>query len=185
MGLFGEQALIQPDVWFYYFITTATTIGYGDLSPSTPAGRMVAALVLMPGAVVVFAAFLGKMSSLFVNVWRKGMQGKGDYSLLERHIVILGWHPEHTAEMVQLIYGDTRRVQRQVVLCATQEMDNPLPEQVLFVRGESLHSEDLLKRSGIRSASRVIIYRSNDDKTLATCLDSGCHRNQSTHCRLV
>lgn len=170
MELSGEQGLTEPGVWFYYFVTTATTIGYGDLSPQTMGGRMVAAIFMMPGAVVVFAAFLGKMSTTFVNLWRKGMQGKGDFSMFDDHIVILGWHPEHTPQMVNLIYGDTRRVARKVVLCATDEMENPFPDTVHFVRGENLHSEDLLKRSGIRTASRIIIYRGNDDKTLASCL---------------
>lgn len=170
MSLSGEEALTEPGVWFYYFVTTATTIGYGDLSPGTIGGRMVAAFIMMPGAVVVFAAFLGKMSSLFVNIWRKGMQGKGDYSMFDDHIVILGWHADYTPQMVDLIYGDTRRVARKVVLCATEEMENPFPDAVYFVKDDSLHSEDLLYRSGIRSASRIIIYRANDDKTLASCL---------------
>ncbi|WP_354009261.1 potassium channel family protein [Endozoicomonas lisbonensis] len=170
MELSGEKGLTQPGVWFYYFVTTATTIGYGDLSPQTTGGRMVAAFFMMPGAVVVFAAFLGKMSTKFVDLWRKGMQGKGDFSMFDDHIVILGWHPEHTPQMVNLIYGDTRRIARKVVLCATDEIENPFPDSVHFVRGENLHSEDLLKRSGIREASRIIIYRGNDDKTLASCL---------------
>lgn len=170
MMMSGELELTRTDIWFYYFVTTATTIGYGDLSPQTMGGRMVAAFMLMPGAVVVFAAFLGKMSSMFVNIWRKGMQGKGDYSMFDDHIVILGWHAEHTARMVDLIYGDSRRVARKVVLCATEEMDNPFPDHVHFVRSDSLHSDDLLKRSGIKTASRIIIYRSTDDNTLASCL---------------
>ena len=170
MVLSGEEALTEAGTWFYYFITTATTIGYGDYSPETFGGRLVAAVLLMPGAVVLFAGFLGKMSSMFVTIWRRGMQGKGDYSMFDDHIVILGWHQEHTARMISLIYGDSRRVARKVVLCSTEEMDNPFPEQVYFVRGESLHSDDLLHRSGIQSAARIIIYRGNDDKTLASCL---------------
>lgn len=170
MVLAGESELTDYGTWFYYFVTTATTVGYGDLSPTTMGGQIVAAILLMPGAVVLFAAFLGKMSSIFVNIWRRGMRGKGDYSMFEDHIVILGWHQEHTARMINLIYGDARRVARKVVLCATEEMENPFPDQVYFVRGESLQSEDLLNRCGLRGASRVIIYRGNDDKTLASCL---------------
>lgn len=67
--------------------------------------------------------------------------------MFEGHIVILGWHQGHTARMINLIYGDSRRVARKVVLCAMEEMDNPFPEQVYFVRGESLHS-DTWRRSG-------------------------------------
>ena len=170
MWLSGEQVLIQPDIWFYYFITTATTVGYGDHSPETVGGRWIAALLLMPGAVVVFAGILGKLSTALVEVWRKNMRGKGDFSDLKHHIIILGWHPEHTPRMISLIYGDARRQDRKVVLCASEEMENPFPEQVLFVQGENLTDHELLNRAGIATADRVIIYRSTDDKTLASCL---------------
>ncbi|WP_153301763.1 ion channel [Endozoicomonas arenosclerae] len=170
MFLAGESALITPETWFYYFVTTATTVGYGDFSPQTSGGRLTASLLVMPGGVVVFAGILGKLSSFFVELWRKNMKGKGDYSALSGHIVILGWHPERTPRMVRLIFGDTRREDRKVVLCATEEMDNPLPDQVLFIQGESLSDDELLRRAGVESADRVIIYRSTDDKTLTSCL---------------
>ncbi|MRI34221.1 hypothetical protein EOPP23_14600 [Endozoicomonas sp. OPT23] len=170
MWFSGEQELIKPDIWFYYFITTATTVGYGDHSPVTSGGRWIASLLLMPGAVVIFAGILGKMSTGLVEVWRKNMRGKGDFSDLKHHIVILGWHQEHTPRMISLIYGDARRQDRKVVLCASEEMENPFPDQVLFVQGEHLTNNDVLERSGVANADRVIIYRSTDDKTLSSCL---------------
>jgi voltage-gated potassium channel len=124
----------------------------------------------MPGGVVVFAGFLGKLSSFFVGLWRRNMQGKGDYSALESHIVILGWHPERTPRMINLIFGDTRREDRKVVLCATQEMENPFPDKILFIRGDSLTDDELLNRAGVGNADKVIIYRSSDDRTLTSCL---------------
>lgn len=72
--------------------------------------------------------------------------------------------------MIELIFGDIRREDRKVVLCATEEMDNPFPDQVLFIQGKSLSDYELLSRAGVISADRVIIYRSNDDKTLTSCL---------------
>lgn len=164
----GEQELL--DHWLYFYITTATTVGYGDLSPETVMGRWLASLWIMPGSVVLFAGFLGKLSTLFITIWRKSMQGRGDYSDLEGHIVILGWHGQRTARMIQLIYGDTRRVNRKVVLCTTDEMENPFPEQVLFVRDENYNDETMLNRAGILTADRIIVDRSNDDQTLTTCL---------------
>lgn len=179
MTLAGEETLSRADIWFYYFVTTATTVGYGDFSPETSPGRLVASLLVMPGGVVIFAGFLGKLSTLFVELWRKNMRGRGDFSELDNHIVILGWHPEHTPRMIQLIFGDTRREDRKVVLCATEEMDNPFPDQVLFLRGDNLTDEELLQRAAITQAARVIIYRSTDDKTLASCLTVAATKSQA------
>ena len=57
----GETALISDFlVYFYYYTTTATTVGYGDLSPQTAAGRTAAAIIILPGAIALFTAVLGK-----------------------------------------------------------------------------------------------------------------------------
>ena len=170
MYLSGEEELIAPGVWFYYFITTATTVGYGDFSPVTTLGRIVASLLVMPGAVVIFAGFLGKLSSMFVSLWRKDMQGRGDYSRHENHIVILGWNPDRTPRMIELIFGDTRREDRSVILCTTMEMDNPFPGKIDFVRADDLNDPELHQRAAVQAADRIIIDRAGDDRTLASCL---------------
>ena len=128
-----------------------------------------ASLFIMPGGVVLFAGFLGKLSSYFIRVWKKGMQGKGDYSKLSHHVVILGWQKGHTDRMIELIFGDVRRENRDVVLCSPIEMDNPFPDKVHFVRG-NLTSDDVLHRAGVACADRVIVFRNSDDETLAACL---------------
>ena len=38
---FSEEKYTAIDV-FYYLVTTATTVGYGDISPSTQLGRLIA-----------------------------------------------------------------------------------------------------------------------------------------------
>ena len=49
--LAGETGLTGNPLTFIYFAaTTASTVGYGDLSPSTEAGRMVAAFWFFPFA---------------------------------------------------------------------------------------------------------------------------------------
>src|SRR5688572_305338 len=45
LALAGESRLVAPDAYPYYYMTTATTIGYGDLSPSTTAGRYIVAFL--------------------------------------------------------------------------------------------------------------------------------------------
>ncbi|USE39269.1 potassium channel family protein [Endozoicomonas sp. SCSIO W0465] len=170
MWLASESALLPFDQWFYFYVTTSTTVGYGDLSPGSALGRVWAALFILPGGVVLLAAVLGKLSSFFMTVWRRGMQGRGDYSGLKNHIVIFGWNRNHTPKMVALIFGDSRRENRKVLLCTSQEMENPFPEQVLFVRGESLTDPTFMQRTGIDNAARVIVFRDSDDQTLATCL---------------
>ncbi len=171
LALAGEHELVQPDVFYYFYLVTASTVGYGDFSPVTFTGRLLASILLVPGGVVLFAGFIGKLTSVVVNYWRKNVKGRADFSdQLKGHIVILGWHQERTRRMLELIFGDRKRQKRDVVLCASDDMENPMPGQVHFVRSESLTSEDCFTRSALRDADRVIIYGMNDDNTLTVSL---------------
>lgn len=166
----GEAELAAPDLFWYFYMVTATTVGYGDYSPVTPAGRAVVSFWVMTGAIALFAAVIGKVTQSFIALWRSHMRGEGDFSDLSGHTVIVGWHEERTRYMVELLLGDKRQNGQTIVLCAAKDMENPLPEHVKFVRGDSLTSADLLRRGGVANASRVIIYGANDDQTLATGL---------------
>ena len=60
MHAVGEVKLTEPVVWLYYYTVTATTVGYGDFSPQSDAGRLVAFLVVLPGGVSLFATLVGE-----------------------------------------------------------------------------------------------------------------------------
>ena len=165
----GEEKLVQRGVWFYYYVVTATTIGYGDFSPATSWGRWIAVLYVIPGGIGLFAALIGKSTALIVNFWRKGMLGQRDYSALESHTVLVGWDGEATERMVQLLMDDELSRTDKIVLCVSHEMENPLPDRVLFVRGDSLTKPSMLHRAGVKSAERIIISGGlSDEQTLAT-----------------
>ena len=54
----GEAS--NSDIFWYFYITTATTVGYGDFSPATSAGRLVTTLWIMPGSVALFTTIVAK-----------------------------------------------------------------------------------------------------------------------------
>ena len=182
MYLADERQLLAPVDWLYFYMTTATTIGYGDFTPDNKLGELFAALFIMPGGVVLLAAVLGKLSSFFIAYWRKSMQGLGSYPNLTGHIVIFGWHRDHTPKMIELIYGDKHRQHYKVVLCTSKKIENPLPEKVLFIRSEHLNDPLTLRRAGVVHAARIIVFRDSDDRTLATCLSIAATK---THAHIV
>lgn len=62
--LAGEHDLTSSLTTFaYYLVVTASTVGYGDLSPTTEIGQWVVILFVIPGGLSLFAALLGKVAT--------------------------------------------------------------------------------------------------------------------------
>ncbi|MEE8296909.1 MAG: ion channel [Hyphomicrobium sp.] len=173
LAVFDGGEVSRSKIFWYFYVTTATTVGYGDFSPTTEIGRLVTALWIMPGGIALFTTIIAKAIQAFTDKWRRKVRGLGSYENLAGHIVILGWHGARTRWMVDHIRGDTSDVQTEIVLCSAQEMENPLPEHVKFVRDASLNSPDILRRAGIAHAAIVIALGHDDNETLAAALGAG------------
>ena len=171
LELAQETHLTAPRIFYYFYLVTASTVGYGDLSPHTDLGRLIVSLFIIPGGISLFATMVGKVTTRFVEAWRQTMKGQLDFSgQLKDHLVIMGWHQDSTKRMLQLIFGDKRRVKRDIVLVATQDMENPDPKRIHFVAAGNLASEDACQRAAVKDASRIIISGWNDENTLTTAL---------------
>jgi voltage-gated potassium channel len=69
----GAIAAVEPDVvkgdyWngLWWAVVTATTVGYGDISPSTAPGRLVAALLMFTG-IGLISTMAATITALFVE----------------------------------------------------------------------------------------------------------------------
>lgn len=72
---------IEPETFnlldaFWFSYTTSTTIGYGDLSPTTLAGKIVTMLFLYGPGVAIFAAMIGVIGTSFSSVIQDQFDGK-------------------------------------------------------------------------------------------------------------
>lgn len=170
LALAGESKIVGLDAWFYYYMTTATTIGYGDLSPSTIAGRHVVALFLMPGAVGLFAAMIAKTSSSLLVYWQRHLKGKMNYESMNGHTVLVGWDGSDSRRLLQLLLADTTTDDEGIVLIAEGLNENPSPEELRFVSTNAYSERSAYARAGITTAARVIIMTPTDDQTLAAVL---------------
>jgi len=168
--LAGESVLTEHFIdYIYYYVTTATTVGYGDLSPQTGVGRIWALLFVMPGSVAIFTATLGKTITDLSIIWRQLMNGLGDYTAREGHTIVLGWQPIRTARLIALLKADTPTGDR-IVLVAKALEQNPLPNEIDYVRTDFLSTISALHRAGIEQADRIIIRGLDDDETIAATL---------------
>jgi voltage-gated potassium channel len=170
LAAFGEEKLTAPVAFIYYYITTTTTVGYGDLSPATDAGRLFVVSWVMLGGIALLTAVIGKSTNTVIEVWRREMKGKGTYASCVGHTVVVGWEGPVTERVVELLHEDETSNDHLIVLCDASLEENPLPDLVEFIKGESLSSAALLERAGVRNAERVLVRTGSDDLTLATVL---------------
>ena len=172
IALIGSEKIASREIFWYFYATTATTVGYGDYSPVTAAGRAITILWIMPGGIALFTTIIAKILRQISDKWRKRLRGLASYENLTDHIVILGWHGSRTQRMVDHIRGGQgeHEREREIVLCTAESIENPMPDQVRFVRGAALNTPDLLQRAAVANAKYIIALGHNDNETLAAAL---------------
>lgn len=158
--------LVQPQNFWWYWVVTATTIGYGDFAASSTGGRIVVVICNMMGGIALLGAVIGKVASAAAHVIRRGTLGMSSFQYLEDHAVVFGWHGKATLHVIDMIITDPK-YSDDVVLVDTNLEENPLPGRVNFVRGENLGDLDVLERSGVATALTILIHGESDDQTLA------------------
>ena len=167
LNLAGEADLDPPVSFLYWYATTASTVGYGDLSPKSDAGRLVAALFVLRGAIALFTTAIARAFAGLSARWRRRRTGQGDYSEVTDHVVLVGYDAERTPRMIAELVAD--RPGRDIVLVATEELDVDSPTH-RYVRAAGLTAPADLRRAGVAEAARVIVYAGSDAETLATTL---------------
>ena len=169
MNFVGEERELQRlPTFIYWYATTASTIGYGDLSPKTDAGRLINAFIVYPGAIAIFTGIITKAIAGVSDRLRRARAGMGDYREVRHAIVLVGHDPVRTPRMIEELCADAEPDQ-ELILLTTDAFDNVDP-RIRYVRAGSLTSRSDLERAGVADADRVIIFAGSDNDTLAAGL---------------
>jgi len=183
LALVGEQALTPISTYFYYYVVTTSTVGYGDFSASTEAGRWVVALLQIPFGLALFGVLLGKAGQTVTYLIRRAMTGDKNFSHINNHIIIFGWHDTRTKRMIDYILADQKRLDRRILLAVTEQMEHPFLSNphVDFARLNSFTNLEELKRVAIERADKIIIDGQDDDQTFTTALRISRLVNEQCH----
>jgi len=162
-------ALFEPDLSFasgvWWSIVTLTTVGYGDISPSTTGGRILAVLIMFFGI-----GLLGMLSaSLATLLIRKRMkEDKGMCaSTVDNHIIICEWN-HRTRAIIKELRADTQTTNIPLILIADIE-EKPIDDDNLFFIRGSVNEETLEKANLIKAHTIVVL---GDDTVETTARDA-------------
>ncbi|MGY1772495.1 ion channel [Blastococcus sp. SYSU D00813] len=172
-----DSGIADPETYWWYFVVTSATVGYGDQFPVTAAGRAVGAYVIVGGIVTLTLLFTQLTTALQTA---RGRRTRGVVPLdLEGHVVLLGYTPGRTERIVDEL---TAEAGARVVLCAGDDVtEDPLPHlpDVDFVRGD-LTRADVMERACVHRARTAVVDGHDDNETLAIAVAVD-HANPRIH----
>lgn len=181
LKLAGEAALTNSIDFVYWLAVTASTVGYGDLSPTTNAGKIIVAVYVIPLGLSIFALILGRVAAWVSEQWRKGLLGM-NHLHLTNHILVIGWNEQRTIHLLNLLIQERNATQDKpdIVLCVKANIENPMPGLVEFVKVDSFNKDEDMQRTCVETARTILIDNAEDDVTITTALYCN-KRNMEAH----
>jgi len=139
---------------FYFVMTTFSTVGYGDYSPTTIAGRLFTILMYLFG-IGLLGVVIGKIVDTFSIFRKRKEEGKLAYTK-ENHIIIVGWGKKTETAVDEILASDTTS---EVVIIDTlpKSPTDVALERVHYVQGDP-SEEDTFNQANIKKAKSVIIF---------------------------
>ncbi len=171
LSLSGETDITHSDNFIYWIVVTASTVGYGDFSPTTVQGKYITALLIIPFGLSLFGLVIGRIAALVSHRWRRGVKGLKSLDY-QKHILVIGWNGHRTLQLIRLLLKEVQDSQsdQKIALCVKADIENPFPDTIGFVKTTSFSNLQDMQRAAIGEASCIIIDNPDDDITMTTAL---------------
>lgn len=147
----------------WYTMTTMLTVGYGDLYPSTTAGRLFTIFFLYTMGVGLFATFIGKVME-GLTLYRKKKESGDIMFEGTNHIVIIGWSHKAESAVKEIMKKDKNA---EIVIIDTIDKLSNVDGHLHYVRGEASNAE-VLHKANVAMSKAVLIFA--DDKVICQVL---------------
>ncbi len=160
LGVFALGSLLlvffEKDIPFadalWWCVVTMTTVGYGDVSPTTLGGRIVGIVVMLSG-IGLLGLLTATIASLFIE--NKFMEKRGMKTTdLRDHFIICGWNFRGET-IIQEMRTDPKCEAIPIVIIADMDETPDLHEHIFFVSGQI--DPTTLDMAGADKATAAII----------------------------
>ncbi len=146
----------------WYSLVTVTTVGYGDISPTTVFGRIGGIVLLLVG-VIGFAAVSGKVASVLFDRQLKRDRGRIKLKNISNHVIICGWKNNFERILEGVLRSNPDLTLDKIVLINTTSAENMENlrsktefKHINYINGDHTQESTLLMANIIK-ASRVLV----------------------------
>ncbi|MFT5456758.1 MAG: voltage-gated potassium channel [Myxococcota bacterium] len=146
---------VGDGVW--WAIVTLTTVGYGDLTPVTGLGKVVAGVVMVSG-MVFLALFAGIVSQSLMSTVLTLRAEQFRMSSYVNHIVVCGYEPG-ARMLLDTLATELDLERTPVVLFAPEARPDNVPPEYLWVQGDPTKESELEKARVAWARAVLIIGR--------------------------
>jgi len=165
-----EGLSVGDALWLTF--TTATTVGYGDISASTTQGRIATVLLIYLGGIFILAKVVGDYFDYRFAVREQKTKGHWSWDM-NQHIVILNT-PSHSGEryLQRLIqqFRVTAHYKETTIYLLTRQFPQGLPDfitqldNVVHYNGSSSNPQDLIAVCVAQADDIIVLAKDENDE---------------------
>lgn len=138
----------------WWVMTTLTTVGFGDFSPVTPAGKLFGIFLYVTG-IGLIGVVIGKVLNSVTAIQKLREEGNMQFTGKD-HLIIIGWSVKSELAIREIIASEPSV---EIVLIANLAKTPIVSERIHYVRGRATDEHTLLS-ANITQAKGVIVFAS-------------------------
>ncbi|MDP6946048.1 MAG: ion transporter, partial [Myxococcota bacterium] len=148
LSIYLVEVEANPDIssvadGMWWAIVTLTTVGFGDITPVTPLGRVVGGTLMVAG-MFTLALFAGIVGNTLLNVVLSIREEQVRMSGYYDHVVICGYDAG-TLMLLDAVAEEVDLNARQVVIFAPRERPPAVPPHFAWIQGDPTKESELDK----------------------------------------
>ncbi|PZF89089.1 potassium channel family protein [Micromonospora deserti] len=154
---------------FYYVVVSLSTTGYGDITPVSPAARLVNVLYITPARVVFLIILVGTTLEVLTEQYRTGRRLSRWRRTVKDHVIICGYGTKGRSAVSALLENGMDKSRIIVVERSGPALRQATSAGLVAIEGSATRSATL-NEAHIRTAKAVIIATDSDDASVLVAL---------------